>query len=55
LRPYLENTQHQKTRAAGVTQVIESLSSKHEALSSIPSTARKKNKNKNKKTFTGLK
>jgi hypothetical protein len=36
--PYLKNTQQQQKRAGGVAQALESLPSKHEALSSNPST-----------------
>jgi hypothetical protein len=41
VRPYLENTQHNK-RAEGVTQVVERLPTKGEFLSSNPRTRKKK-------------
>jgi hypothetical protein len=40
MRPYLENTQYKKG-AGGMVQVLELLPSKHEALSSNPSTTKK--------------
>jgi hypothetical protein len=53
--PYLENNQHKK-RASGVTQVVECLSSKCEALSSNSSIdgrkeGRKERKKKGKRNF----
>jgi hypothetical protein len=48
LRPYLEKTQDKK-RADGVSQVVECLPSKHEALSSNPINTKKKKKKKKKK------
>jgi hypothetical protein len=44
MRSYLEKTKH-KNRTVGVTQVVEHLCSKHEALSSRPSTSKNKKKN----------
>jgi hypothetical protein len=41
VRPYLEKNHH-KSRAGGVTQMVEFLPSKLEALSSNPSTRKKK-------------
>jgi hypothetical protein len=41
-KPYLENTQHTKKRPGRVARVVENLLSKHQALSSNPSTTEKK-------------